>query len=210
MDKEPQTPAEKKTIPPQEEGTRLDLAQSVTARRTNEAAELFAAAKERLSRINEWHLLCGPASARFQLTGPDSDPKEAPPQPGDYIRIGLPAPGSPAGEGYDWVRVELVETLDDPAGEHEHFALRVRPSDNPRNNRDDVAHFYTDAATSTFLVERNGHVVTAGVHGRNEVPNVEQAESLVDKARNTLVALPALAGLAKMQWTSLIQGVLGK
>ncbi len=132
------------------------------------------------------------------------------PQPGDYIRIGLPAPGSPAGEGYDWVRVELVETLDDPAGEHEHFALRVRLSDNPRNNRDDVAHFYTDAATSTFLVERNGHVVTAGVHGRNEVPNVEQAESLVDKARNTLVALPALAGLAKMQWTSLIQGVLGK
>lgn len=209
MDKEPQTPAEKRAVPPQEEGVQLDLSQSLTAERVEEAAQFFAAAKDRLSRINDWHLICGPASARFQLTDPHGEPREGLPRPGDYIRIGLPAPGSSAGEGYDWVRVELVESNDNPGTANEMFVLRVRPADNPHNDRDDVAHFYTDAATSTFMVERQGHVVTAGVHGRNEVPNVAQTESLADKARNALVALPALAGLAKVQWTSLIEGVLG-
>jgi hypothetical protein len=70
-----------------------------------------------------------------------------------------------------------------------------------------VAHFFTEEATSNFMVKRVGNKVSAEVHGRNEKPNTE-AEKLVDKARNTAVATGAVTGFAKLQWKSLVNGLI--
>jgi hypothetical protein len=47
------------------------------------------------------------------------------------------------------------------------------------------------------------------VYGRNEKPNTK-AETAVDKARNTAVATGAISGFAKLQWKSLVNGLVNK
>ena len=83
----------------------------------------------------------------------------------------------------------------------------VRPVASPVNNERDVAHFFDDAATSTFMIERKDLRVTASVHGRNEQPN-KDVERPVDKMRNTVVANVATSGVAGRQWTMLTKGIL--
>jgi hypothetical protein len=126
---------------------------------------------------------------------------------GDLIRIDIPGPGLATGHGYDWVRVESIEDNPNPGANYESLLMRVRPTSSPVNDEKDVAHFFDDSATSTFMVERNDLQVVASVHGRNEVPN-KQVERTVDKIRNTLVANAATSGVAAFQWSLLTQGLL--
>jgi hypothetical protein len=58
-------------------------------------------------------------------------------------------------------------------------------------------------------VQRTGKVVSAEVHGRNEKPNTD-ANAVIDKARNTMVATGAIVGFSSTQWKSLVNGLLGK
>ena len=70
-----------------------------------------------------------------------------------------------------------------------------------------VWHFFTEEASSCFLVKREKNTVTAGVYGRNEKPNTA-AETFIDKARNTAVAAGAMTGFSKLQWKSLVNGLM--
>lgn len=58
------------------------------------------------------------------------------------------------GEGFDWVKVEAIEENEDIKEDREFVVMRVRPSTNPLNDNKDVAHFFTDKATSNFVVLR--------------------------------------------------------
>jgi hypothetical protein len=127
------------------------------------------------------------------------------PLPGDYFKIDIPGPGPATGDGYDWVRIEAVEEINNP--EVESVLVRVRPASNPQNANPDVAHFFSEEATSNFVVQRTGTRVTAEVHGRNEKPNTA-AEALVDKVRNTAVAAGAMTAFSKLQWKNLVNGLV--
>lgn len=81
----------------------------------------------------------------------------------------------------------------------EYVLMTVRPSADPREVTSEIAHFYTDESTSTFIVRRDGLVVSAGAHGRNKTPNNEDVD-LHDKIRNTAIALMARIGLSGGQW----------
>ena len=70
-----------------------------------------------------------------------------------------------------------------------------------------MAHFYTDEATSNFIVKREGTKVTAGVYGRNEKPNVK-TETIIDKVRNAVVGTGAVTAFSKIQWKALVNGLL--
>ena len=87
------------------------------------------------------------------------------------------------------------------------MAIRVRPTPSPVNEKQDVAHFYTDEATSNFIVRRDGTKVTAGVYGRNEKPNTK-AGKMTDKIRNAVIGTAAVKGIAKIQWQKLVNGLL--
>ena len=128
-------------------------------------------------------------------------------QKGDHFKIDVPGPGSLTGDGYDWVQVEAIEEKEDK--NQQNIALLVRPATNPGNDHKDVAHFFSDEATSCFMVKRENDTVTAGVYGRNEKPNTA-AETLVDKARNTAIATGAITGFAKLQWKSSVNGLVKK
>ena len=116
-------------------------------------------------------------------------------------------PGTETGSGNDWVQIEAIEEINEP--DIQITAIRVRPSNNPLNSKSDTTHFFDSQATSTFVAKRENSKVIAGVYGRNEKPNTEN-ESLVDKVRNTVIALGAIAGFSKLQWKSLISGLIKK
>lgn len=198
-------------IPEQQSGAKTDNEYTVTTTSDDEAKVLFEVVKGRLQDVNQWHTRCGAASAVFRLTDGNGNEVNRTVQLGDHFKISIPAPDvvkkTNAGEGNDWVVVEAIEDKSNNTEKTESFAIRVRPTENPNVPDAEVAHFFKDDATSSFGVERNRNKVTTHVHGRNEKPNTT-SDSLLDKARNALVALGAMAGLSNPQWKSLVKGLL--
>lgn len=195
----------REVVPEQTTGAESNTESSVVLEHTEQAVQFYQAVRNRLLHVNGWQSLAGAATAAFRLTDAAGREVDRTPCKGDHFKIDIPGPGPRTGDGFDWVQVETIEELQ--VGDNESIAIRVRPATNPNNSRQDVAHFFTDEATSCFLVKREGKKVSAAVHGRNEKPNKE-AETAVDKARNTAVAKGAVNGFSKLQWKSLVTGLL--
>lgn len=194
-------------IPENNTGASSDTSHEVIAPNPASAQAIFDSAKQKLLDVNNWHKYCGKTSAVFQLTDERGNKVYRAAQLGDHFKIDIPGPGSATGEGNDWVQIEAIEhTVNDDA---EVLAMRVRPTDNPQNSKKDVAHFFTDEASSTFSVSKQGNKIVAAVNGRNEKPNVK-ADNLLDKVRNAVIATTAILGLNKPQWKSLVKGLLKK
>jgi len=194
-------------IPDQREGNHLDTSASTTASSRKQAMKLFDQARKRLLTINNWNLYAGMVSANFQLTDREGKEINRPASSHDYFRINIPGPGSITGDGYDWVKVESVKTISDAGPDMEIISMTVRPAPNPLHHDTTIAHFFDDAATSTFMIQREGMTVTVSIHGRNEVPNAS-VDVLADRIRNSVVALGAFLGFSKIQWDALAKGLL--
>lgn len=194
------------SIPANEAGTEVNVEDSVTLQNEDEAKLTYGQVRERLLSINSWRNFAGALSADFRLTDEKGNEVERAPQRGDYFKIDIPAPGIKTGEGYDWVQVE--EIVEENKEAEEWCSIRVRPASSPVNANPDVAHFYTGEATSNFIVKRRGLTVTAGVYGRNEKPNVEEANSFLDKLRNVFVGTGGVTVFSKLQWKALVDGLL--
>jgi len=197
---------ESNIIPPQRTGKAID-AESGIELDEKESKTFFSEVKSRLQNVNRWKDFAGNISATFQLVDQSGKEINRPVQKGDYFKIDIPGPGTASGEGYDWVHVEEVENVITPDGER--FGLRVRPADNPQNNKQDVAHFYSEESTSSFVVERKGNTITASVHDRNTKPNPD-AEGTADKIRDAVVGAVGVAAFSKVQWKNLTDGLLKK
>lgn len=195
-------------VPKQKIGSHTGARCTVKTKNSEEAIALFEQAKQRLLNVNAWQKLCGTGSAEFKLT----DKKGhligyKKPRIGNLIRIKLPAPSNKSGSGYDWVRIEAFKHTKDLVKDEEQYGFRVRPVQNPFKNTNESAHFYTSDASSTFLLKRHGAILSAMEIGRNEIPN-SRPSSFLNKVRNVIVAIAAMAGLAHPQWKKLVTGVL--
>ncbi len=207
------TNKQEQITPPQIAGKTTEAIASEYCSTTAEAIALFRKACERLFDINHWYEYTGESvmSSKFRLTDSEGNHVSRKPQHGDYIRIELPAPGLDSGDGYDWVRIEsLHENEFDIETDSDFCAVRVRPAPNPTSDSDEIAHFYTDLASSTFTILRKGNEVIAKETGRNEIPNNEGNEETKDALRNTVVAETASRGLAWPQWKVLMKGLIKK
>lgn len=191
--------------PDKDSGASSDTSYEVVTSDSTSAQTLFQSAKQKLLDVNNWHKYAGNGSAVFQLTDENGNKVFRPVQLGDHFKIDIPGPGNSTGEGNDWVQVEAIEHTSD--NDIEVLAMRVRPTDNPHTTKKDVAHFFTDEASSTFSVTMQGNKIVAAVNGRNEKPNTK-ADRLIDKVRNVIIAAGAIAGLNKPQWKSLVKGLL--
>jgi hypothetical protein len=195
-------------VPTQHEGLRTGASVNEESATRHDAILLFEKAKKRLLDINRWHSLCGEGSAEFSLTNEQGElVADRDPRVGDLIRIKLPAPPDPAGDGYDWVRIEEFENKKDLLRDEDIFGFRVRPVKSPFRREAEAAHFYTTSATSTFLVVRTTSTVTAMEKGRNEVPN-SLVKALASRIRNVAIAIGAWLGFSKSQWTKLVKGII--
>ena len=167
----------------------------------------FRQAASRLLTVNQWHKYAGAGSAVFSLTNNEGEDAVGFAREGALFHIKLPVPGSDAGDGLEWVMIERLEAFEDEHAIEEYVAMMVRPIPDPRKADAQIAHFYKDISTSTFIVKRTGKTVSAAVHGRNETPNNGNVD-LHDKIRNTIVALSARIGLAGPQWQKLVDGLI--
>ena len=192
-------------VPKQRTGKAIDATGSLTLENESEAKAFFSVVKDRLQNVNEWSYQSGKLSATFQLVDVDGMEVKRNLQQGDYLKIDIPGPGSKTGDGYDWVQIEDVEN--ESTSDSDSFSFRVRPTENPQNQNNDIAHFYSRESTSTFTVSRIGCRIEAAIRDRNTKPNVT-ADSPVDKIRDSIVGAMGVLTFSKIQWQNLVDGLL--
>jgi len=194
-------------LPAQETGRQTDFTHEKKLETLEAAHGAFQAAAARLLSVSNWHDYAGAGSAKFTLCNNQGIELEVMAEEGFFFSIDLPAPGPDAGDGLEWV---MIEKLVSEGGAHtaeEYVLMTVRPVPDPRKAAAEIAHFYKDVSTSTFVVRRDGLLLSAGAHGRNETPNNENVD-LHDKVRNTAIALMARVGLSGPQWQKLVNGLI--
>ena len=192
-------------VPEQTKGNKTDTSASADYNTEAEAVEHYKLAKNKLLNISKWHTYAGTGTADFQLTDKDGNSAYRLAEIGDHFRINIPGPGSITGDGFDWVQIQDI--IEESGIDAEQIAITVQPATNPDNAKQDTAHFFDKEASSTFIVRRDGKTVLAEVHGRNEKPNTD-SDSLLDKARNLVVAAGAMMGFSEVQWKSLVNGLV--
>ncbi|PTR00076.1 hypothetical protein C8P68_102908 [Mucilaginibacter yixingensis] len=194
-------------LPEQRRGRQTDFTHEQRYDTLEAAHRAFQAAAGRMLSVNNWPNYAGAGSAKFTLCNNQGKELALMAEEGFFISINLPGPGPDAGEGLEWV---FIENLASEGGAHTaeaYVLMTVRPCADPRKTGGEIAHFYTDESTSTFIVRRDGMVVSAGAHGRNETPNNEGVD-LHDQIRNTAIGLMARAGLSGGQWQKLVNGLI--
>jgi hypothetical protein len=194
-------------LPPQETGSQTDFTHEKKFETLKLAHGAFQAAAGRLLSVNNWHAYSGGTSAKFTLCNNQGEELNELAEEGFFIGIDLPGPGPDAGSGLEWVMIEKLAAEGGADTAEEYVTMTVRPTADPRKTNPEIAHFYKDASTSTFVVRRDGLVLSAGAHGRNETPN-NAGVDLHDKLRNTAIALLARVGLSGGQWQKLVNGVV--
>ncbi|HZF63478.1 MAG TPA: hypothetical protein VEZ55_03285 [Chitinophagaceae bacterium] len=192
-------------VPEHYTGKIIDTEESVDFENSEAAKQFFSVVKDRLIHVNKWNKIAGALSADFQLIDPQGVEVDRAVQRGDYFKIDIPGPGTLAGDGYDWVKVEEVEYADEP--DVETVGIRVRPTTSPLNDKEGIAHFYSEESTSSFTVARKGNRITAGIYDRNTKRN-KDAATIVDKIRDAAVGTGAVTAFSKMQWSGLAKGLL--
>ncbi|MEJ5104327.1 hypothetical protein [Chryseobacterium sp. MYb328] len=160
--------------------------------------------KKRFFSVSQWKSYCGEAYAAFKLYTSNGQPVDRDPQKGDFVRINIPGPGETEAKGYDWVEITDICYYEDAHSES--ITMTCRPSRNPTDKSKHIAHFYSSKATSTFMIQRDSTYLKAAVYGRNESPNFNA--SFIDIVRNLMVAIGGMAGIAKIQWRQLTDGLL--
>jgi hypothetical protein len=194
-------------LPLQETGRQTDFTHEQQYGSLEEAHTAFVKAAGRMLSVSNWHEYAGAGSAIFTLCNNQGEALEVMAEEGFFVSIDLPSPGSDAGDGLEWVIIEKLVSGGDAHSAEEFVLMTVRPVADPSKPAAEIAHFYKEVSTSTFVVRRDGLRLSAGAHGRNETPNNEEV-GLHDKIRNTAIALMARVGLSGPQWQKLINGLL--
>lgn len=119
---------------------------------------------------------------------------------GDYIKIILPGSGKD-----DWVKViEITETADE-------IVLTVQPSCDPTDeeNKSSTSHFFTDASTNNFCLQRKDAKLNFYIIGLNEQTNTKATSGILETARNLATAnVGSFLGIQKTQWETFCRNFL--
>jgi len=195
-----------KDIVPEQKSGQSSFTHSLLECRNNyHAKECFTIAATRLRDVNRWNEYAGKPTAAFQLFDETGSAVNRPVQKADYLRINIPGPNNPDGDGADWVQVQQVG---EKQSESRQLAfITVRAASNPLVKDTTTTHFFDQPATSTFLIYRTELTIMAAVFGRNEHSN-QQSSHFITRIRNWFVFIGAQLGLANLQWKALTLGLL--
>lgn len=192
-------------VPEQHSGVEIIADASVDFANEDDAKSFYNVAKGRLLHVNQWHEVAGALSATFQAFNQHAAEVNGAVEEGFFMRIDIPGPGSPEGEGYDWVKIETVKEVSE--GDVQSVGFRVRPTKNPQTPGEQIAHFYDEDSTSNFIVTREGKTITATIIDRNTKRN-DDTETVADAIRDTSVAIFAIGFFSKAHWQSLAEGIV--
>lgn len=193
-------------IPSNEKGHQSATTHTIKTENHKAARALYEAAQQRLLDVNSWKEISGDLSASFVLNDSRGTIVRRPAMEGDYIRIRIPGSTADETREFDWVRIEKIIERRSPRGTA-YTGMRVRPATPPDDVDREIEHFFRRDATSSFIVEKRGNLIRASVYGRNEMPNTLTGRAL-RKLRNLLAGLGAMLGISRLQWKSLVKGLL--
>lgn len=193
-------------IPTQHQGAESNARSEVVLDTEELAIKHFETVKRRFLDISSWDLVAGREKAEFLHRDAQGNPTDRAPQKGDYVSIKVPLLHHENDDGSDWVRVE--EFAEEKTADGATIFIKLRPSQNPLSKDDNTAHFLDEAATNNLLIKREGCTVSAEVHTRNETPNKEDDQGLLEKIRNKIVAIGGMIVGSKIQWESLTDGLV--
>lgn len=162
----------------------------------------FTILKERFLSINHWREYCKESNTDFQLCDSSGKNVERFPQLDDYIRIDIPGSGGSEGRFFDWVQIISIDLVNP-----DRVIIQCRPSKDPlKENTSKIAHFYSDHATSTFIISKEKDGIKAGIYGRNEYPNLKSG--FFNSIRNIIIAIGGMLGFSKIQRKCLTEGLI--
>ncbi|QHT72177.1 hypothetical protein GXP67_26440 [Rhodocytophaga rosea] len=173
----------------QSKDTRFSSKQTYIDEQT--AAQAFEKAKEKLFRVEAWSAISALSSTFTLHDTSGKRKKDQPVQSGDYICIQLPGPLPE-----NWVQVQHVHT----DGKEASFTVKPSQSPHEKESPQEVKHFFTAEASSTFQIIKEGNTLTASEIGKDEVVNNQAEEAGDRQVVNTLVAAGGWAGFQKIQW----------
>lgn len=192
-----------RAIPKHQKGTQKHFTTIRKFISADHAQLCYDHAISRLLNINHWNTISPAGEDTFRIMSAQLKQQRRKARLGDYVRIAMPAPANADGEGYDWVQ---VVTLKFSSGKRkEQCLLTLQPCAMPGHTN--TAHFFSHAATSTFLLTRNGQTVSAEYYGHNEQPNTDTS-GIKTTVRNVAVAAGAMLGISDTLWKPLIEGLL--
>jgi hypothetical protein len=194
------------SIPAQQKGNQHDTVEQITVKTREHAMRIYNEARLRLLDMTHWSQTANGPSSEFTLTDSEGHDVKRLAQQGDKFKIDLPGPVSMIGGASNWVIVEYIHDEMDAFSDTQVTSIRVRPTRNPESDDVTIAHFFSNDATSTFLVKRIGTTVSAEIHGRNEIPNTHGA--FLNVIQHVGVAMGAMFGFSKPQWKHLAEGLL--
>lgn len=148
-------------VPEHNEGTETDIMHSLSAETTDDAEDLFVDIKDRLLNVTNWGKYAGMAEVSFGLADSSGRKVTRHARRGDHVLVTTALTNATA--QYDWLTIEALEYDDYPDTSMETFAMRLRPSAQP--GQGDAPDKSAD--TTTIVVLRNQHVLSAIYHGRN-------------------------------------------
>lgn len=176
----------------------LNVESSITALSIEHATALFSKASLRLLSVNKWHTLPCSLLTELKLTDDRGCEVDRQVRENDYFVV-----DSEDGNK-EWVRVEKIYLHRDPSGPREVLTVRAKPSNHPLDNSGEL-----NRPSNTFEVTRDGLNITASVHGRND--DEEENKSLLiadDESARPDSTVGAIPGVARVQWRSLVNGIL--
>ena len=181
-------------VPINTKGSENNAAAFLVCQSQTEAFERFRSLSQNLLKINDWDVKAGKNPTEFFIYNKD---KSQSVQENDLVKIKIPAPQNKLGNGFDWVIVRKVQMIE--KADLKLCLLQMKPHSCPESSNRNIAHFYRDDASSTFILAKKEKTLQLSIHGRNEIPNTKKI-GLLNSCRNFFVASGGIFGGSKMQW----------
>lgn len=194
-------------IPSQMKGVCCNTIGKLPLQHPDQAKVKFEQLKNKLLSINIWNDYTDQTKANFKLYDFKGIPVSRFPVKGDLIKIKLSSYLSMLQRTDDWVEVLDVNQI--IANDYSCILLKLRPCSCPERQRPNTDHFFDCMATNTLILYVNSKKAYLSVHGRNEMPNLNPSNKL-KILRNIVLANMGFIGFSKMQWQSLIDGLLSE
>jgi len=185
----------KNFVPVNRTGSENDALAFLTYDTDDKALDQFKILRQKLININNWNKYSGKNPTEFFLHNDGEKPFY--PKENDWVKIKIPGPGNKLGNGFDWVKIVKIQSME--SDNFQAVLMVMKPHSCPENKDNGIAHFYTDAATSTFVLAQENNAVQFSVHGRDEIPNTKNL-GLMNSLRNFFVAKGGIFGGSKIQW----------
>ncbi|GEQ85882.1 hypothetical protein ULMS_13900 [Patiriisocius marinistellae] len=193
-------------FPKQKKGDFHEIVSMKTSPNISIAKSNYSELYKRLKAINNWESFSDKVKASFYLVDAKTLKITTTFKTGNFVKIDIPGPGNPSGNGFDWTDIINVQESKEN-DDYPFLTFTLKPCKSPENSKDVVAHFFDDESTNTFVVRRMGTYLFAEVHGRNQQKNIKDIP-LKDTIRNAAILMGNTIGLAGLNWLGLTDALL--